>query len=216
MSGLQIAGIIVSAVCCISHLVSTLTDNSLFRRITKPLCMGSLIFLLFCFGLKEWVIYAAVLAALLGDVFLMWSSNMIMFAVGTLFFGISHGLYISRIIYLIGPSGMTFYIIMGLLYIVFLIGAGSLLMKKIGPKAFLGSSYFGILILELSFIIYYLVLSPSLGIFIALFGSIFHMLSDLILSLRVLKIIRFKKSRFLTMLTYIIGQYSIAIGISIL
>jgi hypothetical protein len=216
MSGLQITGIIVSAVCSISHLVSTLTDNSLFRRITKPLCMGSLIFLLFTFGLKEWVIYAAVMSALLGDIFLMWSSNMIMFAVGTLFFGISHGLYISRIIYLIGSSGLNFYLIMGALYIVFLIGAGSLLMKKIGTKAFLGSSYFGILLLELSFIIYYAVKAPSLGIFIALFGSIFHTLSDLILSLRVLKIIRFKKSRFLTMLTYIIGQYSIALGIFML
>ena len=92
-----IALVLLSLVMCV-HLVFCFLDNEIGRKITKPLCIPSLILLTVSFDIDgkdvAWQVYVALVFALLGDIFLIGREKSWALITGTGFFSICQIFYI--------------------------------------------------------------------------------------------------------------------------
>ena len=83
-----------TAVIFILEFVFGLLENQKVRKSIKPFCLISLMVSLFFFGLRHPLVYIALGCGLLGDIFLIWPKNKILFFLGIISFFINHILYI--------------------------------------------------------------------------------------------------------------------------
>ena len=201
---------IIYSVYCFVHLLFSFLEKEKPRKITKLLIMPLLILGLFLFDVKNYFIYLGLLFGWIGDIYLLNNKERKYFVIGTICFIFGHIAYILEVMRLyIIDYGLTdqlihFLLIILIIAIIILLFAYFKMKRKLGKLAYLGSTYFSILIS--GFVLSFLLQKPLLSI-----GFGFFIISDILIS-----VFRFykktKRSHFYIMITYLLAQTLIALS----
>lgn len=195
---------------CFVHLLFSFLEKEKLRKITKVLIMPLLILGLFLYNVENYLIYLGLFSGWIGDMFLLNNKQKRYFVIGTLCFVFGHIAYILAVIRLyIINHGVTdqlihYLFVILIIAIILLLFAYFKMKKKLGKLAYLGSTYFTIIIG--GFVLSFLLQKPLLSL-----GFGFFIISDILIStFRFSK--KVKRSHFYIMITYLLAQTLIALS----
>lgn len=199
------------------HLIFAFKEDEHKRKITKPFCLLFLALFALVTLPDHPLIYVGAFLGMIGDLFLINNKDKRLFITGALFFLGGHLLYISEILFVIlkdSPLGTPFYIIAPLALLLF-VGVSFPIAKKIcndNAVTIVGSLYLGVLITVTIVSIIASLKGYLLYMILGIIGGIFFLVSDLILT-QATYIKDFKRHDFYIMLTYLLGQLLIVLGL---
>ena len=203
------------------HLIDSWKDDSRRRAMTKPLL---LLFLLLFYGFStdtlNWVLAAALLTSWLGDVLLIPKGHD-WFTAGGISFMLSHFLFIAVYIPAIRFSLVPWLLVVPMAVLYYGISFAIIwAVQPSTPKVMVVPMYVYLLANSTMnlFALMQMVTTRSLGGVVAYVGAVFFFISDCTLFLvryHRNKELIFKK-HFTVMLTYLVGEFLIALGILLL
>jgi uncharacterized membrane protein YhhN len=190
------------------------------RKITKIICIPSLCLFVSSLGLDGyhtiiWQVYAGLLFAWLGDIFLVGREKMVPLVIGTGCFAICHILYSwAIIIQLVTYNTPAIYYVGGGIAFLCAFIIGFLALKKKAGTLTLGSGiYFGLLAGELFLFISLAVVSKLLISILGIVGMILHIASDVFLVYTIFFKTDIKRRHFYIMSTYLVSQTMIILSL---
>lgn len=201
----------------IIHLIFCYLENEKMRHYTK---IFPLMFLSFAAVFQfpgEWMIWAALICGMLGDLFLLGKKKKgLYFLIGVLFFFANHIFFAAEFISLTYPMELGFYIAYGAYVVVFSAVAGPLcyrVVKKMPLVAPL-TIYFAMLSGNLLLSIFAASHSATPLLWISVAGEALFLASDIILGATLFgKDI--KRRDFYIMITYLLAQFLISTGMGL-
>lgn len=195
------------------HLLFCYEENELWRKITKPMCVGSLLVAVICYIPQYPLVYVGLACGLLGDIFLLKKHKVWPFVLGMISFLINHILNIIQYIILSGATHYSYYVATGV-GVALLVLFGYRVCNKIvrtKPLAFGGDVYLCSLVYELTWAIICCARGRFDFLFLGVLGGICFIISDVYLAYT--SFVSNKKRRdFYIMATYLLAQTLIALG----
>lgn len=211
-----IISISITAIIFILEFVFAFLENQKVRKSIKPFCLISLMVSLFFFGLRHPLVYIALGCGLLGDIFLIWPKNKILFFLGIISFFINHILYIVLFSMLLSYTPPVWSIIaLCALGILFPFVGYRILYQYTGTLTIPGLIYFYSLFMECLFAVLLLNDSKSIFAVMIFIGNLFFIGSDTTLTISNF-MVNFKRKDFYIMITYLIAQSLIAFGLTLM
>lgn len=203
----------------IVHLVFCFLEMDKPRAITKPFCLGTLAIAATIAFPQEWALYLALYAGMVGDIFLIYNKKPAFFFAGTGFFFVNHILFIIEYFLRVpSPAEPAYAYAVGYVAAFFLFALSlyfpSIKIAKKKPTALCGSFYFSVLLLDLTTAIISCCLGNFIWSILGVFGALFFLASDMILSVTTFKE-GAKKQNFPIMLTYLAAECLIAVGMGL-
>ena len=203
----------ISIIFIILELFFAFIENEKMRKIFKPFRLLGIIACLISFGVDEKLLYISLSFALIGDVILIFKKNKICFLFGMISFFAGHIVYIalfaSLLTYRVLPWIIVGFTLFGSIFTLSTYKSISQYTKKLTIP---GLFYLYILLLETLFATLLLMDSGSLYALFILGGNIIFVVSDLLIAISYF-VVDFKRRDFYIMLTYIIAQIMIVIGV---
>lgn len=205
------------ALSMLIHLFFAFTENEKWRKITKPINLLFLTLAALIILPTHPLIYIGALMGMIGDIFLLRNHHKPSFIIGAIFFLVGHMCYISEIFFIIIGTSETytlFYIIAPLALLLFTFG-GSFLTRKIVKDSIIGvigALYVGILLMVTIVSIIACTKGYTNYMYFGIIGGICFLASDLLLT-QATYVKDFKRRDFYIMLTYLIGQLFIVLGL---
>ena len=203
------------------HLYHSWKDESKKRAVTKPmLLIFLLLFYLFAAKQPNYILVAAIITSWLGDVLLIPKGNG-WFTAGGIFFLISHITFIAVYVPHIAFESVKWYIVVPVAIVYLAIALKIILsVKKNTPKIMVVPMYLYLIANSTMnvFALMQLLSNMNFASLIAYIGAVFFFASDCTLFLvryHEKKDIIFKK-HFTVMLTYLLGEFLITLGILLL
>lgn len=180
-------------------------ENQKLRKIRKPFPIMTLITLLMAVSINEPVLYLALTCGLIGDLFLI-SFDKRMFLAGLAFFLIEHLINFYTLYRFTDLFNNYFYLIYGILIVVFPLIA-SIVLKKFAKPLFTitGGIYIATLVMQIISSIYLTVVTGNNLLICYTMGYILFLISDSLIAQKRF-IAPFKKIQFLIMITYYAAQ----------
>ncbi len=205
------------AIALILNLWAEARDNDILRYYSKPLLIPMIAaFYLIMQPATDWFIVAALCCALVGDVLLLFYSNNTCFRIGAISFMCGHFLYVIAIIQSIDIAALSMNEFLWPIIPAFLpaVIAFSILVKNFGKFKWIAGFY----MLAGTSLLYASLLrfgnAPNYKVWQTIIGAGFFLLSDFFIAWS-----RFKKdfrySGVLIMLTYVIAEVCIILGLMI-
>jgi hypothetical protein len=213
-----IALVLLSLVMCV-HLVFCFLDNEIGRKITKPLCIPSLILLTLSIDIDgrdvAWQVYVALVFALLGDIFLIGREKSWALITRTGFFSICQIFYIwtifEKVSHTITPW-WAYLITILLAFIVFVL-VFVFSYKSLKYLACGAALYFGLLAELLSAFVLLSVRSNPLLAVGGICGAVLHIISDIFLVYTIFINQNVKRRHLYIMGTYLGAQILIVLSL---
>lgn len=206
----------ISILISILHLIFCFLENERLRKITKVFCVSSLALAIALYSPKSYLIYIGAAFGALGDYFLIYKKNTRLLFYGIISFFIGHCLYASQIIiYMQMPNWGI--ILLAILEIILIISSlwGIYPKKeaKFSSTAGPGIAYFVLLGSMLVFSIVSSIVTMAIyPAILYILGYVIFLSSDITLTITSYdKIV--KRDNFYIMLTYLVAQYLITIGL---
>ena len=193
------------------HLVFCYLEKELARKISKPFCVA---FLTIAVAIAI-PTYPLVYIGFAGDTFLLKKHKVWPFVGGMVAFLIGHILYITQLIIISQPEHYSYYLVMGLYILLFVVFMFRPINKVARMKglAFGGDVYFAILSLDLIWGIIACAKGHFDYCFLVVLGSICFLISDIFLAYTSFVSNR-KRRDFYIMLTYLLAQTFIGLGLA--
>src|SRR5574344_631760 len=206
------------ALASLFNLYAGFVEHEKLRRISKPFCLLFLAMATIFASPSSYLIYIGALFGALGDLLLIWKDNKVCLLTGLISFLSGHICYISMgLIFLANAGklpGLSFlYLALGYLGIV-LLAIYPLYRATKGSKVFTigGTFYASILISVLATGILGMALGYSGYLFLMVIGAVFFIASDCTLTFTIFSH-DIPRRDFYIMLTYLIGQCGIVLGL---
>lgn len=209
----KIIGIIVVSIIFILELSFSFFEKEKARVIVKPFCMLSLCLLAFLFGYRGIFLYIGLGLSFLGDILLIFKKNQVCFIIGATSFFFAHISYAYLFSTIIDVQ-LWHYIALGIFGLILPLALYKTLLPiaKKGILAYSVTLYFYAIFLELLFSSIIVFSKFSIGALLILIGILFFFISDFCIFYR--KYVNdFKKQGFVVMLTYLIAQLLIVLGV---
>lgn len=221
MSVFSIIALILLCLVFITHLVFCFIENEKLRRITKVLCIPMLALLVLSFNLDAhnhfipWQVYAGLLCAWLGDIFLIGREKGWALISGTGCFAVCHIFYIWIVISKVAFFNAHFvsYILLGIIFVITFVGGFLALKKKAGTLSVGSGLYFGLLVSELYLFIVLAIVSKLPISYLGIGGMLLHIASDVFLVYTIFYKPDFKRRHFYIMATYLASQTMITLAL---
>lgn len=199
----------------IVHLVFCFLEMERMRKISK--CFPTL-FLAIAATIAvptSPLVYVGAFLGVLGDLFLIKKHKVWPFVLGMLSFLGNHACYIVAYMLLCQPLHWAFYLVTALYCVLFPIAFYRVGRKIIHQRhiAFGGVGYFGFLLLDLIWAIIATSMGNALYCFLAVIGAAVFIASDIILARTLFKKDT-KRRDFYIMITYLLGQGLIVLGLT--
>jgi uncharacterized membrane protein YhhN len=211
-----IASSIILGIVCISEVVAAFLMKEKIRCIIKPLCMISLMFLVFSLKVNSYLLYVAIGCGLIGDICLIFKKSSLSFVFGVIAFFIGHLVYIYLMTTCLSYSIKLWQIIALVCFgVVFPFIVYKPLVKYSKQYTILGAIYFYALLLDIFFASLVLFDRNSLGSVLLLLGSLTFLGSDTYLSISKF-LLPHKRADFYIMLTYLAAQILLSLGFCLL
>ncbi len=201
---------IIFALYCAAHLVACFFEKEPIRKATKIVIIPLLSVSLFLTQTHNPLLFLGLALGWIGDIFMIFDRTKKYFITGTAFFVLGHFFYIAATLQQffetnrISDIPACLWIIWVLAAIALFLASKLKISKHIGPIAYLGSSYFTVLVAAL-------LLNLAAGRYLTAIAFSVFMLSDAILS-----VCRFAKEvqreHFYVMSSYIAAQTLICIS----
>ena len=198
----------------IFELIFAFLEKEKYRLIAKPFCLSFLVLFLFSLFIDQYIVYIAAFFGLIGDIFLMCKKDKC-FLIGAFSFLLGHVLYILYSLIFILNWNIKPYqiIIISALFVVEFIVLLFVTNKfKISRFEKVGGALYLTTLTSLIPLFIFASLERPNYMYLALVGSVLFLISDSILSFsRYIK--PFKRHDFYIMLTYLLAQLFIGLGL---
>jgi uncharacterized membrane protein YhhN len=213
MNSVGIISAVITGLIFIAELVMAYLDNQKVRKIIKPFCLIGLMVTLYCFGLRNWLVFLALGFGLAGDIAMIWPEKKLFFLAGIVLFFVNHVLNIYVFSTLLSYSVQP-WVIVGLCAfgLLFPLLGYKVMHERTGVLTIPGLLYFYILFMELLFAIFLFNDTKNPYAIMIIVGSLFFIASDTILSLTHF-VIEVKRRDLYIMATYLIAQTLISFGL---
>ena len=205
----------LSVAISLVHLGFCFYEMELARKATKPFCILFLTIAIACAIPQYPLVYIGMALGCLGDTFLLKKHKVWPFVGGMVSFLIGHILYIIQMIMIAKPEHYAYYLVMGLylvLFIVFMFRPVNRVARMKG-LALGGDIYFAVLSMDLIWAIICCAKGHFDYCFLAVLGAICFIISDIYLAYTSFVSNR-KRRDFYIMLTYLLAQAFIGIGLT--
>ncbi|MGN1294836.1 MAG: lysoplasmalogenase family protein [Bacilli bacterium] len=210
--------VVIASIIIVVHLVFCFLEKHKARKITKCFCIAAIAVIAWILGAKNIFVYFALFFGLLGDLCLIFKDNKKILILGMITFGINHILYYFGALYKINNLHFCFYFIIPLVFVLITLiiyFMGKKYFKDMSIPSSLYASSLGTetLVMIIFWIYSYKYFSYPLC-FLPLIGNVIFISSDLYLA-KTLFIKHDKREDFYIMLTYLAGQFLLALSIGL-
>ena len=214
---MEIALGIITGIVCIVELIYCFLEKEKLRKIIKPFCLVFLMLFLLSLKLTNVYVYAALIFGLIGDIFLIFKKkHRMLFLLGAFAFLIGHAFYIFTFANLLSFP-IPEYVIVGLVIVGFFtpLIPYKLCYRHTKSLTIPLAIYGYILVLECALAIVLAVDSGSIFALLIGIGNFLFIVSDTLIFVS-LFIKDFKRRDFYIMLTYLLAQALMSIGLNLL
>lgn len=199
------------ALTCFAHAFSNYKNYELIRRITKPFCMLFLAASVISLRPNYPLLYISVFLAMIGDILLLFKNNKILFVIGGAFFASEDLILFIIISRFLNYFPFYFYIITYVL--VFSLGSLCFLKKEKKLVSFFTFSYLNFHLSNLIISIIAIITTKNLLFLLVISGYLFFIFSDYLIAHKIF-VRDFKNRGFYLILTYLIAQSMIILGLT--
>lgn len=210
--------VVLASIIIEAHLVFCFLEKQKARKITKCFCVVSIALIAWLLGTKNIFVYFALFFGLLGDLCLIFKDNKKILVLGMIAFGINHILYFVGALYKISNLHFCYYFVITFVFIIisliiYLLGKKYFLDMSIPSSLYASSLGTETLVMIIFWIYSYKYFSYPLC-FLPFIGNLVFIASDLYLA-KTLFIKHDKREDFYIMLTYLAGQFILALSIGL-
>lgn len=201
----------------IIHLLFCYLEKETWRKKTKPIIMFILLAMIIGYGIEKgisvWFVLLAVVASCIGDMILLFDEKQKLFLVGGFFFFLGYLFYLIQIIVELPFTVPWYFYVLTLFFLGVWLAITYPKMKSTSQKISIWISIYSfILVVGIAFSCITILIKVTLGNFLIFFGFLTFMISNTILVYSIY-IHQLKRCHFYRMLSYVIAQALLVIGI---
>lgn len=205
---------IITGVVYILELIFCFLEKEKARKIIKPFCLTMLIVLMITLKLKDSYVYAALIFGLIGDIFLIFKKQQkMLLLLGAFAFFVGHLFYIFTFANLLSYEIPKFAIVTAVVIGFFTPLIPYKLCYKYTKSFTIPSAVYGyVLLIECVLSILLAIDSKSIFAILIVIGNVLFLISDALIFVSMF-IKDFKRRDFYIMLTYLIAQTLMSLGL---